>query len=323
MTFKNPQTYITPVKTVVDMLLFFFPHGGNVSDKTEQGLNALKQQLFLLPSALSHTLLERIRQTLHYEPMIGIMGKTGAGKSSLCNALFQHPLSPVSDTEGCTREPLCFTLDMGGRRMTLVDLPGAGESLDYDREYQQLYQAQLPKLDLILWVMKADDRACAIDEMFHRFLLKCGVSPRSIVFVINQADKAEPSLEWDRQACQPSIGQLLTLTARSTTISRQFSTPYPVHAVSAHTGYNLNSLVETLIFALPPEASSGVFRQVREEHRTAEAECTARQDFGELLGELFSCVVDAIPLPKMIREGLGAIRDGIVKAATSLWHWFF
>lgn len=33
--------------------------------------------------------------------------------------------------------------------------------------------------------------------------------------------------------------------------------------------------------------------------------------------------MDAIPLPKMIREGLGAIRDGIVKAATSLWHWFF
>ena len=273
-----------------------------MSDKTEQGLDALKQQLFLLPGALSHALLERIRQTLHYEPVIGIMGKTGAG---------------------CTREPLCFTLDMGGRRMTLVDLPGAGESLDYDREYQQLYQAQLPKLDLILWVMKADDRACAIDEMFHQFLLKCGVSPGSIVFVINQADKAEPSLEWDRQACQPSISQLLTLTARSAAVSGQFSTPYPVHAVSAHTGYNLNSLVETLIFALPPEASSGVFRQVREEHRTAEAECTARQDFGELLGELFSCVVDAFPLPKMIREGLGAIRDGIVKAATSLWHWFF
>jgi predicted GTPase len=37
----------------------------------------------------------------------------------------------------------------------LVDLPGAGEPLDYIRKYQQLYQEQLPKLDLILWVMKA------------------------------------------------------------------------------------------------------------------------------------------------------------------------
>lgn len=294
-----------------------------MSDKTEQGLDALKQQLSLLPAALSRTILNRIRQHIHYEPVIGIMGKTGAGKSSLCNALFQHPLSPVSDVQGCTREPLRFTLNAGGRSLTLVDLPGAGESLDYDREYQQLYKDQLPKLDLILWVMKADDRACATDEAFHRFLLECGVSPGSIVFVINQADKAEPSLEWDRDTAQPSTGQLLTLTARSAAVSRQFSTPYPVHAVSARTGYNLPRLVETLIFALPPEASSGVFRQVKEEHRTREAETTARKDFGDLLGELFGRVVDAVPLPKAIRDGLGALREGIVQAATALWHWFF
>lgn len=294
-----------------------------MSDKTEKGLDALKQQLSLLPETLSRTILNRIRQHIHYEPVIGIMGKTGSGKSSLCNALFQQPLSPVSDVQGCTREPLRFTLDIGGRCMTLVDLPGAGESLDYDREYRQLYKEQLPKLDLILWVIKADDRACATDEAFHQFLLKCGVSPGSIVFVINQADKAEPSLEWDREAHQPSTGQLLTLTARSAAISRQFSCPYPVHAVSAKTGYNLARLVETMIFALPPEASSGVFRQVREEHRTTAAETTARQDFGDLLGELFSRIVDAIPLPKSVREALGTIRDSIVNAASALWHWFF
>lgn len=294
-----------------------------MSDKTEQGLDALKQQLSLLPETLSRTILNRIRQHIHYEPIIGIMGKTGGGKSSLCNALFQQPLSPVSDVQGCTREPLRFTLDIGGRRMTLVDLPGAGESLDYDREYRQLYKEQLPTLDLILWVIKADDRACASDEAFHRFLLKCGVSLGSIVFVINQADKAEPSLEWDREARQPSTGQLLTLTARSAAISRQFSCPYPVHAVSAKTGYNLARLVETMIFALPPEASSGVFRQVREEHRSEEAESTARKDFGDLLGELFSRIVDAIPLPKPVREVLGTIHDGIVNVASALWHWFF
>ncbi|MBS3894802.1 MULTISPECIES: GTPase family protein [Enterobacterales] len=294
-----------------------------MSDKTRQGLDALKAQLSLLPEYLSRIIIERIHQTIHYEPVIGIMGKTGAGKSSLCNALFQQPLSPVSDTEGCTRQPLRFTLDIGGRRMTLVDLPGAGESLEHDQQYRRLYQEQLPKLDLILWVMKADDRACATDEAFHRFLLKCGVSPGSIVFVINQADKAEPSLEWDREAGTPSSAQRLTLTARSAAISRLFATPYPVHAVSARTGYNLARLVETLIFALPPEASSGVLRQVREEHRSREAETTARKDFGELLGELFSRIVEAIPLPRSVRDGLVILRDGIVNAASTLWHWFF
>ena len=313
------------MRTAADFaaVLFFHLTEVNVSDKTQQGINALKQQLSLLPEALSRTLLDRIRQCINYEPVIGIMGKTGAGKSSLCNALFQQPLSPVSDVQGCTREPLRFTLNAGGRRLTLVDLPGAGESLDYDREYLQLYKDQLPKLDLILWVMKADDRACATDEAFYQFLLKCGVSPGSMVFVINQADKAEPSLEWDRGVSQPSTGQLLTLTARSAAVARQFSTPYPVHAVSAKAGYNLSRLVETLIFALPPEASSGVFRQVKEEHRTRDAETTARKDFGDLLGALFSRVVEGIPLPKVVRDGLSTVRDGIVHAAATLWHWFF
>lgn len=294
-----------------------------MSDKTEQGIHALKSRLSLLPEQLSRTVLDRIRQCIHYEPVIGIMGKTGAGKSSLCNALFQQPLSPVSNTAGCTRQPLRFTLEAGGRRMTLVDLPGAGESLHHDRKYRQLYRDQLPELDLILWVMKADDRACATDESFHRFLLECGVSPESMVFVINQADKAEPSLEWDRDAGQPSTGQLLTLTARSAAISRQFGTPYPVHAVSARTGYNLPRLVETLIFALPPEASSGVFRQVKQEHRTREAENTARKDFSELLGELFSRIMEAIPVPRVVRDSLNSLKEGLVSAASALWHYFF
>ncbi|WP_432652243.1 GTPase [Providencia rettgeri] len=31
------------------------------------------------------------------------MGKTGVGKSSLCNALFQSTLCPISAVSGCTR----------------------------------------------------------------------------------------------------------------------------------------------------------------------------------------------------------------------------
>jgi hypothetical protein len=33
--------------------------------------------------------------------------------------------------------------------------------------------------------------------------------------------------------------------------------------------------------------------------------------------------VDAIPLPKAVREALGTIRDGIVNAASALWHLLF
>ncbi len=43
-------------------------------------------------------------EAVSHEPVIGIMGKSGAGKSSLCNALFQGEVTPVSDVHAGTRE---------------------------------------------------------------------------------------------------------------------------------------------------------------------------------------------------------------------------
>ncbi|MBJ9140150.1 GTPase family protein, partial [Citrobacter koseri] len=132
---------------------------------------ALRSQLSFLPQHTCDRILSRLQHAIHYEPVIGIMGKTGAGKSSLCNALFQQPVCLTSDLMACTREPQRLVLTVGERSMTLVDLPGVGETPEKDETYLSLYQQLLAELDLIIWVLRADDRARATDIATHRALL--------------------------------------------------------------------------------------------------------------------------------------------------------
>ncbi|GAL56408.1 hypothetical protein YkfA [Pseudescherichia vulneris NBRC 102420] len=103
-----------------------------------EGLQSLQKSLSRLPQWVSESILHQVSQLTTYEPLIGIMGKTGAGKGNLCNALFTGDKSPVSDMAACTRKPLLFRLQLGKRFMTIMDLPSVGESEMRDEEYATL-----------------------------------------------------------------------------------------------------------------------------------------------------------------------------------------
>ncbi|HAW2631218.1 TPA: hypothetical protein JLQ17_004461, partial [Escherichia coli] len=85
----------------------------NPSDAIE----AIEKPLSSLPYSLSCHILEHLRKLTSHEPVIGIMGKSGAGKSSLCNALFQGEVTPVSDVHAGTREVRRFRLSGHGHSM--------------------------------------------------------------------------------------------------------------------------------------------------------------------------------------------------------------
>ncbi|MFV8844494.1 GTPase family protein [Serratia fonticola] len=285
--------------------------------------DTLRACLTLLPQQATDRILTHLQQVIHYEPVIGIMGKSGAGKSSLCNALFQQPVCLTSDLTACTREPQRLILTVGDRGMTLVDLPGVGETPEYDAEYLTLYRDLLAELDLIIWVLRADERARAVDIATYRALLAHGADPSRFLFVLSQADRIPPAHEWNEAEAIPSATQLLSIAVVCTQVANQLPSSFPVMAVSARTGYNLPAFVALMVHALPVQASSAVYRHLKPENCSAGSETAVRQDFGEAAGKVFDSVIDPLSLPSGLTVLLRRLRRKLVRLAIRLWDRLF
>lgn len=283
-----------------------------------------KQLLSALPYSFQTSFFNQLNHLINYSPTIGLMGKTGVGKSSLINALFQSQLSSVSNVSGCTRQAQRFSMTMNNHTLTFIDLPGVGESLERDKEYHQLYRNLLQELDLIIWVLKADDRAWSSDEQCYRFLTEqCDYQPNRFLFVLNQADKIEPCRQWDEQQHQPSPEQATNLVFKREAVITAFKPHHPVMIVSAVENYQLTELAEQLIQVLPAQASSGVARQLHRPYRTQSVENSARNDFGQCVSDIVDTLIDILPLPVLIKSTIGTVKNSIVSVAKSLWSLFF
>lgn len=286
--------------------------------RNQDGLNSLHRSLTGLPEWACARVMQQIQQLTQYEPVIGIMGKTGSGKSSLCNALFARKISPVSDVSACTREPLRFRLQVGERFMTIVDLPGVGESESRDAEYSAMYRQQLTHLDLVLWLIKADDRALSVDEHFYHQVI--GVAYRhKVLFVISQADKVEPGNGGEKLSTE----QKKNISRKVYLLHDLFQPVNPVCAVSVRLQWGLRVMAERMIHCLPREASSPVAVQLSDPLRTDAINKKARDDFGETVGSVLDTVSSMPLIPSPVRTVIQSVRDIVVSVARAVWNFFF
>ncbi|EBT1279299.1 GTPase family protein [Salmonella enterica] len=285
------------------------------------GLQAIEKPLSSLPLAIGGQILKHIHKLAHHEPVIGIMGKTGAGKSSLCNELFRGEMSPVSDVNACTRDVLRFRLRSGDRSLVIVDLPGVGESGQRDHEYTALYRRILPEMDLVLWVIKADDRALSVDELFWHRVMKN--HRQQVLLVINQADKIEPCHEWDTRTSTPSAQQRANLQEKQAAITAMFKPHHPVCLVSACSGWGIEDMVATMMRCLPDRATSPVATQLHGRLCTEPVRTQARDGFGEAVGRVFDTAESSSLLPAPLKTVIRTVRDAVVSVARAVWDWIF
>lgn len=259
---------------------------------------------------------DKLNSILTYEPRIGVFGKTGVGKSSLCNALFGKNICPISDVEACTRDTKDVILDIdGGKGIKLIDVPGVGESSQRDMEYGELYAKLLPELDLVLWLIKADDRAMASDETFYKEIVKPHIDQdMPFFFVLNQVDKIEPFREWNEEKHEPGSKQYQNIHRKADDVAAFFGVASSIIIpVSANEKYNLTRLVDEIIFALPKEKKITIFKQVGEEFRSQAAGDDVRRSFLAVVNETVCKVID---------KAGDVVCDLLDSAAEKVIEWF-
>ncbi len=241
-------------------------------------------------------ILNKMNSIMNYTPKIGVFGKTGMGKSSLCNALFGQDICEISDVSACTRNTKEILLDMGkGKNISLLDVPGVGESEERNVEYSQLYAKLLPELDLVMWLLRGDDRAFSTDEVFYKKLVKPYIEAgKPFLIVLNQVDKIEPFRDWDVAKRKPGIEQKNNIDLKIDDVSRFFGYPKSkIIPISAKERYNLDTLVDEIVEVLPKEKKLIVLNKIEETFVSKESANKAINGFWESIDEILSNIIPA------------------------------
>ena len=246
---------------------------------SQQFFEEMEKQGIKIEPKYKNNIEKKLNELRNYVPKVGVFGKTGVGKSSLCNALFGQDVCEVSDVKACTRDPKEVLLSFGGKDtgLKLIDVPGVGESSERDKEYKELYDNLLPELDLIFWVFKSDDRADASNEIFYKEVLNRYVKAgKPFLAVINQVDKIEPFREWNESERRPGAKQAANIDIKRSHVAGLFDLPLTkVIPVSANEKYGLMELVDAIVHELPNEQKKIVLEKIKQAEdakKKAEAE---------------------------------------------------
>ncbi|MEJ6123475.1 50S ribosome-binding GTPase [Vibrio sp. 2-Bac 85] len=139
------------------------------------------------------------RMAADLEPIrIVIVGQTNAGKSSVINVLKEQLMAEV-DVLPCTDGTIVYQASLDDIDIRLIDLQG----LDGKPKTEQSMLAEMTSADLILWMLKADQPARALDknlktkfDAYYDDVKHISSKKATVVGIVNQVDRLKPIDDW-------------------------------------------------------------------------------------------------------------------------------
>lgn len=193
---------------------------------------------------------------------VTFLGKCGAGKSSIVNALFGLEFETggfKATTLGLQRR----TARLPGldEPIEVVDTPGYAESRETEALYREMYRTLLPTVDHIVWVVSAHPRVFRPDQEALADLAGA-IGSTGITVVLTKADTIGPN-DWDAVAGQPSPGQLVSLREQAGNVLGKFGPYAPALTIedivwcATPTGYGLDLVIDHIRAALTAALTKG------------------------------------------------------------------
>lgn len=176
-------------------------------------------------------------KTTMSKPIVAIVGRQNAGKSTLLNRLAGKPLAIVEDLPGTTRDRVLSNVTWQGTEFTLVDTGGLElepqSTIDYG--VQEQIEAAIAEADVIIFLVDVRSGVTPPDLEIADMLRRAG---KPLLLVANKADNAK----FEADAAEfYELGLVAPL------------------AVSAHHSRGIAELLDrivSLLPAVPPEEAS-------------------------------------------------------------------
>ena len=200
---------------------------------------------------------DELQETIDTPPQIVIIGKTGVGKSSTINKLFDpKPNLPIDHVEPATVSIEVLTLSLGDRGdLIIVDCPGLGDSPQADKRNMLAFKEILAQSDVAVWITKADDKTLGVDISLIKKILPKNLKDRLVVG-INQIDNMQPG-EWNIEFNIPSKEQDASIKRKEEVVRARFNEigiePFSIVSYSAKRDYHLIKLFRALVDACPQD----------------------------------------------------------------------